>query len=52
VSSRLFFVPFYVVVMNLSALAGAFRYAAGRQPVLWEKALRKESSEAGEDRGR
>ena len=42
--SRLFFVPFYVVVMNLSALAGFFRYARGRQSVLWEKALRKESS--------
>lgn len=51
-SSRLFFVPFYVVVMNLSALAGAFRYAAGRQSVLWEKASRKESSPGGEDRGR
>lgn len=50
-SSRLFFVPFYVVVMNLSALAGASRYAAGRQSVLWEKALRKEPSTVGEDGG-
>jgi len=37
--------------MNLSALAGASRYAAGRQSVLWEKALRKEPSTVGEDGG-
>jgi len=49
--SRLFFIPFYIVVMNLSAIVGAFRYLAGKQSVLWEKALRKEESPEGEDTG-
>jgi len=50
--SRLFFVPFYVVLMNLSALAGFLRYAGGRQSVLWDKALRKESSPEGGGAGK
>jgi len=49
--SRLFFIPFYIVVMNLSAIVGVFRYLAGKQSVLWEKALRKEESPEGEDSG-
>jgi len=49
--SRLFFIPFYIVVMNLSAIVGVFRYLAGKQSVLWEKALRKEQSPEGEDSG-
>ena len=37
-----FFVPFYVTVMNLSALAGIFRYLRGRQSALWERAARQD----------
>ena len=50
--SRLFFVPFYVVVTNLSALVGCFRYATGRQTVLWKKAARKAAPPGGEGAGR
>ena len=41
-TSRMFFVPCYIVIMNLAALVGAFRYLTGRQSILWEKAIRKE----------
>ncbi len=37
-----FFVPLYVSVMNLSALAGIFRYLRGRQSALWERAARRD----------
>ncbi len=41
---RLFFVPCYIVTMNLAAIAGVFRYLTGRQSVLWEKAARIQES--------
>ena len=51
--SRVFFVPCYIVTMNLAALVGAFRYLTGKQSVLWEKAVRKQGfpeREEGEPR--
>lgn len=39
---RLFFVPYYIINMNLSAMVGCFKYFNGQQSVLWEKAIRKE----------
>lgn len=39
-ASRLFFVPLYITVMNVSALAGSLRYLSGGQTVLWEKSAR------------
>jgi len=41
-SSKLFFIPLYVVIMNLAALVGMCRHFTGRQSVLWEKAIRKD----------
>ena len=35
-----FFVPYYFTVMNLSVYAGFFRFVAGKQSVMWEKAKR------------
>jgi poly-beta-1,6-N-acetyl-D-glucosamine synthase len=40
-SSRLFFVPLYMTIMNVSTLVGFFRHIRGRQSVLWEKAARR-----------
>ncbi|MBO9540694.1 glycosyltransferase family 2 protein [bacterium] len=34
------YVPFYFTFLNVAALAGAWRYVRGRQPVTWEKAQR------------
>ena len=48
--SKLFFVPLYILFMNISALTGIFRYLSGKQSVLWEKAIRDiapESEEGG-----
>lgn len=45
---KLFFVPLYIIVMNLSALIGAFRYLQGRQSVLWDKAERHTIPESEE----
>ncbi|PKN53648.1 MAG: glycosyl transferase [Deltaproteobacteria bacterium HGW-Deltaproteobacteria-13] len=39
-ASRLFFVPLYITIMNVSALTGFFRYLRGQQSVLWEKSAR------------
>lgn len=36
----LFNIPFYIVFMHAAMLAGMMRYAAGKQSVLWEKAMR------------
>ncbi len=36
----LFSIPFYIVFMHAAMLAGTFRFANGKQPVLWEKAKR------------
>lgn len=41
--SKIFFVPLYIIFMNISALIGAFRYLRGRQTVLWEKAVRNDT---------
>lgn len=40
VSIKGFFVPFYFMVMNLSVYKGFFRFLAGKQSVVWEKARR------------
>lgn len=40
IAFKFFFVPLYIIVMNLSALIGSFRYLCGRQSVLWDKAKR------------
>ena len=45
----LFFIPLYIVFMNVSSLIGIFRYLSGRQSVLWEKAIRNIVTEPGED---
>ncbi|MNX92155.1 Poly-beta-1,6-N-acetyl-D-glucosamine synthase [compost metagenome] len=37
---KLCYVPFYFTFLNVAALAGAWRYVRGRQPVTWEKARR------------
>lgn len=34
------YIPFYFTFLNVAALAGAWRYLRGRQPVTWEKARR------------
>jgi len=44
VSSRFFFIAYYVVMMNVASIVGCYRYAAGKQSVKWEKALRKDGS--------
>jgi poly-beta-1,6-N-acetyl-D-glucosamine synthase len=38
---KFLFVPFYFTMMNVAAYLGLFRFASGRQPVLWEKATRR-----------
>lgn len=48
-AKRLFFIPLYIVFMNVSSLIGIFRHLSGRQSVLWEKAKRSMVSEPGED---
>lgn len=35
------FIPYYFLMMNWSALAGAIKYLRGRQSVKWERASRK-----------
>jgi cellulose synthase/poly-beta-1,6-N-acetylglucosamine synthase-like glycosyltransferase len=42
IGSKLVFVPFYIVVMNLSSLIGTYRQLLGRQSVVWAKARRKD----------
>jgi cellulose synthase/poly-beta-1,6-N-acetylglucosamine synthase-like glycosyltransferase len=37
----LFTIPFYFVFMNFCLVKGFFRFAAGKQTVLWEKSLRQ-----------
>lgn len=39
---RLFFVPYYIITINLSAMIGCFKYLTRKQSVLWERAIRKE----------
>ncbi|MFO7570500.1 MAG: glycosyltransferase family 2 protein [Smithellaceae bacterium] len=38
---KIFYIPLYIIVMNLSALIGSFRYLRGRQSALWDKAARR-----------
>jgi len=40
IKRSLFFIPFYFLMMNLSALLGAKRYFGIGQSVLWEKSVR------------
>jgi cellulose synthase/poly-beta-1,6-N-acetylglucosamine synthase-like glycosyltransferase len=40
--NKFLFVPFYFLMMNISALLGAKRYFMGTQSVLWEKTKRLE----------
>ena len=46
-SSPWFFIPAYVSLMNIAALAGAWQYLGGRQSVLWDKSLRRLEDEPG-----
>ncbi len=39
---KLFFVPFYVIMMNVAVVSGFFRLLQRNQSVLWEKAKRSE----------
>ena len=38
---KIFFIPYYFCMMNYAVVMGIFRYAAGRQSAIWEKAKRK-----------
>ncbi len=42
--NKFLFVPFYFLMMNVSALLGAKRYFLGKQSVLWEKTKRLETA--------
>jgi poly-beta-1,6-N-acetyl-D-glucosamine synthase len=44
---RGFFVPYYFVVMNAAVFAGFWRFLKGRQSVVWERAERAKTSDAG-----
>ncbi len=39
---RFLFMPYYLVVMNISIIRGLMRYYKGNQPVNWEKAKRSD----------
>jgi len=38
---KIFFIPYYFAMMNYAVIRGIFRYAAGKQSAIWEKAKRK-----------
>jgi len=38
---KVFFIPYYFVMMNYAVIRGIFRFAAGKQSAVWEKAKRK-----------
>ncbi|CAN5559011.1 glycosyltransferase family 2 protein [soil metagenome] len=38
---KIFFVPYYFLVMNYAALAGYFRFMQGKQSAAWERSERK-----------
>lgn len=46
---KIFFVPMYIILMNVSVLFGTYRYLSGRQTVLWEKATRNDMPASGEE---
>jgi cellulose synthase/poly-beta-1,6-N-acetylglucosamine synthase-like glycosyltransferase len=37
---KVFFIPYYFVIMNYAVFRGFFRFVSGRQTVLWERAQR------------
>ncbi|MCC8423759.1 glycosyltransferase family 2 protein [Mucilaginibacter sp. UR6-11] len=39
---KIFFIPYYFCMMNYAVIRGIFRFAAGRQSAIWEKAKRKQ----------
>lgn len=41
---KLLFIPFYFSMMNVAVFLGFFRYIRGKQNVLWEKAVRANST--------
>jgi hypothetical protein len=38
---KIFFIPYYFCMMNYAVIRGIFRFAAGRQSAIWDKAKRK-----------
>jgi cellulose synthase/poly-beta-1,6-N-acetylglucosamine synthase-like glycosyltransferase len=38
---KILFIPYYFCMMNYAVIRGIFRYSAGRQSAVWEKAKRK-----------
>lgn len=44
VKIKVFFIPFYFVMMNYAVFAGFVRYWRGNQSVVWEKAKRRENN--------
>ena len=38
---KMFFIPYYFAMMNYAVIRGIFRFAAGKQSAVWEKAKRK-----------
>ena len=44
VKIKVFFIPFYFVMMNYAVFAGFVRYLGGKQSVVWEKAKRRENN--------
>lgn len=43
--SKLFYVPFYFIFMNVCMYFGLIRFLKNKQSVLWEKAVRKKTTE-------
>ncbi|HXB91759.1 MAG TPA: glycosyltransferase [Puia sp.] len=41
IKSKLLYVPYYFLFLNISLYQGYFRYKKGQQSVLWEKAVRE-----------
>jgi hypothetical protein len=37
---KVFFIPYYFVIMNLAVLRGMMKYLGGQQSVLWDRAKR------------
>ncbi len=44
IKSKLLYVPYYFLFLNVSLYQGYFRYKKGQQSVLWEKAVRERSA--------
>jgi biofilm PGA synthesis N-glycosyltransferase PgaC len=41
---KIFFIPYYLSMMNYAVIRGILRYLSGNQSAIWEKAKRKQSS--------